>query len=152
MGVYEVSLEALKNACVRGYDAETGYSDKIRSVFLSGAYTRIMAKQTELNQFANSLNIQRNWQNLTLICKGKWLLDLFCDYLHDFISNLPQQCESKKIHQCQFCAGGNSKKCLYRWRENYSSAHLSGIARGYVDLPDFAYIRGKLQAFGCPPQ
>jgi len=148
MGVYEVSLEALKKACVRGYAAEAGYGDKVRSIFQSGAYTRIMQKQEELDAFASSLNIQRTWQNLTIICKGKWLLDLFCDYLHDYICQIPQLCASKKIPQCQFCTTGTSKKCLYRWRENYNSGHLRGMARGYVDLPDFTYIRGKLEALG----
>lgn len=148
MGVYEVSLEALKKACVRGYAAEAGYADKIRSVFQSGAYTRIMQKQEELNAYATSLNIQRTWQDLTVICKGKWLLDLFCDHLHEYISQLPHLCASNKISQCQFCTAGTSKKCLYRWRENYNSGHLRGMARGYVDLPDFTYIRGRLETLG----
>ncbi|MHC5131844.1 DUF4435 domain-containing protein [Pseudomonas glycinis] len=148
MGVYEVSLEALKKSCVRGYSAEIGYADKVRSVFLNGAYAKIMAKQPALEQFASTLNIARDWQNLTLICKGKWLLDLFCDYLHDYISNLPQMCASGHLVQCQYCSGGNNKKCLYRWRENFQSAHLRGLARGYVDLPDFAYIKARLKSLG----
>lgn len=148
MGVYEVSLEALKKACVRGYSAEIGYADKVRSVFLSGAYPRIMVKQPALEQFANTLNIARDWQNLTLICKGKWLLDLFCDYLHEHISNLPHLCASGHLAQCQYCSGGNNKKCLYRWRENFDSSHLRGLVLGYVDLPDFAYIRSRLRSLG----
>ncbi|MFR0674660.1 DUF4435 domain-containing protein [Enterobacterales bacterium AW_CKDN230030176-1A_HGKHYDSX7] len=148
MGVYEVCLEALKKACVRGYPAEIGYSDKIRSVFKSGAYPRIIGKKEDLHQFADSLDIKHTWQHLTVICKGKWLLELFCDHLHDYISSLPELCKSHSVHQCQFCTGGNMKKCLYRWRENYNSNHLSAMARGYSDLPDFAYIRGRLKALG----
>ncbi|MDI5996156.1 DUF4435 domain-containing protein [Pseudomonas sp. MDMC216] len=148
MDIYHVSLEALKKACVNGYNSEIGYSDKIRSVFLSGALPRILAKRAALDSFAQTMNISNCWDDLLLICKGKWLLDLFCDYLYDFISNLPQDCAAGKIMQCQYCSNNVSVKCLYRWRENYNSAHLRGMMLGYVDLPNFTYIRTRLQMLG----
>ena len=148
MMAYPISLEALKNACVRDYNSEVGYSDRIRSVFLSGALPRIHAKRADLDIFANGLHISNCWNDLLLICKGKWLLDLFCDYIHELISELPKRCAARQLTQCQYCLNGTHAKCLYRWRENYTSAHLRGMALGYVDLPDFAYIRNRLQTLG----
>lgn len=148
MVLYEVSLEALKKACVKDYAAEVGYSSRVRSVFCDGSYQKIMNKKSELDDFAAQNNISKDWGGLRLICKGKWLLDFFCDHLYEYIDSLPDLCANKKLTQCQYCSNGNNLKCLYRWREKYQSYHLRGMVMGYTDLNEFDYILDRFKLLG----
>jgi len=121
--LYYISLEALKQACVPGYSAVVGYSDKVGDVFkevskyLSGGgkgYTlsQIEPKKSELDIFASSFNL--SVEDIKYITKGKWYLYFFADCALQQIKHLSEKCSRAEIRQCQSCKAGKEQNCYFK--------------------------------------
>lgn len=138
--LYYHSLEALKNATTRNYDAAFSYScgygllkDQIRS-------QKIAEKRADLDKFADSLKISMNFETIKCIARGKWLIEVFSEELLEILKNLPTRCQDKAIAQCRSCVNKAYNKCLYRVQEGFNKNTIKNLARRNVNTPDLTYI------------
>lgn len=143
--LYYVSLEALKNACDRSYESEFGYSDNIKSIINRGLHNKIMEKKTELDAFAESLNLSLSIDSLLKICKGKWVGEIYSDHLYSTMIALPGNCQKEKVPQCQACRTGEPDKCLYRKTSFFSSDILMRQASHNTEAHYLGYIKDRIQ-------
>jgi Protein of unknown function (DUF4435) len=118
--LYLLSLEALKNACVRGYDSQLGYDDtpsKISATdFLRGVMPLLNAKREELNRFATSLGISIS--DIKLVAKGKWFIHWFVLKTYFKMKELRGACRNETITQCRSCRVGNYNDCLFKMKQD----------------------------------
>lgn len=148
--LYYISLEALKNACVQGYNAIIGYDEKAGKVAVPNSkikyFIDIQNKQDELNLFADKYNITP--LDLKLIAKGKWLLYTFCYSIFARIKELTSACSDATINSCQFCSCGRPEKCLYTLRTGYSFKQVVSLMQNYFDYKEIGYIQTKISSLG----
>ena len=144
MFLYLVSLEALKNACVKEYKSEFGYKESIKAIINKKQHVALEHKRDDLLEFGRDLGLNNCWQDLLKICKGKWLLELFADELFLSIQGLPQLCGSARVTQCQFCARGEFKKCLYKNPSFFSADIMRSQMFHNTDCEELGYIRERM--------
>ncbi|ROO03841.1 hypothetical protein BK673_24495 [Pseudomonas fluorescens] len=147
--LYYVSLEALKKSCVADYSSLFGYKQSIKAIKHQNLHIQVLEKKEELDSFASTLGITCTFENLLLICKGKWLADTFGDQLYESIAKLPALCAEAKIPQCQLCkAQDPQNKCLYKKSMQITADLLLGHAYINTSIPTLTYIKEKLKTFG----
>jgi hypothetical protein len=144
--LYLCSLEALKNACDRNYDAELGYSEKIRSIIKQGKPDRLIAKEQELAAFADSIGVDKSWESILTICKGKWVFQVFIDTLISKLASLPEMCKTNAVAKCQYCVREVYQNCMYALTANFSSSHMEQILLQDVQQPSLSYIKNRFQS------
>lgn len=145
------SLEALKNSIESDYIGLIGYG-KIPSSDPEEKVTcdlivknevlknSILAKNEELENFASSLNISKNYINLLKICKGKWILDYFIDKIIEKFNKAKTACADKSISQCQYCENSDYDKCLYKPNVILNKKTVGGLILKYLDKEEIKYI------------
>ena len=79
---YYLSLDCLKNACDINYTSCFSYSpDSINSHIKHQDYQTklqtVMTRKNQLDEFASDFSLNNSIDNMLLIMKGKWILDLF---------------------------------------------------------------------------
>lgn len=110
--LYYPSLEALKLSCVDGYDCIGGYSthpSHIKNMVKDDLY---LPKISSLDSFALDKNIQKNFDFLFDICKGKWFLARFIEFSLSESGKLENLCSDSV--KCDYCAENLSDKCVYK--------------------------------------
>lgn len=140
------SLEALRKACDQNYDACVGYNDRIRAVLKSGHEEALREKEADLEAFGAAMGVQNGWDGLMVICKGKWLLEIFIDEFKKQVGLLPALCADSLISQCQSCLRAVHKNCLYKMTANFDVTHLRQMLLQDVGQPSLDYIRTRFDA------
>jgi len=144
--LYYISLEALKNACVKDYKGEIGYKEKIGKLFAREfkciLLEKLYAKQKELDDFAKKYNISVN--DIKDIAKGKWLLYVYCNSVYERIKKLHEVCESGIIDKCQYCQAGNKNKCLWKPKATYQLGQIIVNIQSIIDENEVLYIKNRL--------
>ena len=150
--LYYVSLEALKNACVREYETLVNYGDNsIREGGrLNYLFSQIESKKSELDEFATGKNISIN--DLKHICKGKWYLYHYINQINEGVKSLAELCKNDQITQCESCKTGNPKECQYKYKQGYQTSGLYNDILEYVDKDECIDIIEKLNELIYPPQ
>jgi len=144
MFLYLVSLEALKNACEKNYEASFGYGHSIQSILKQKLHESLEAKREDLIVFGGSLGLTSSWEDLLRICKGKWLLEMFTDELYNYIKDLPGLCKAAKVSQCQFCAKGELSKCLYKNPVFFSADIMRNHFFHNLECGELTYIKARM--------
>jgi hypothetical protein len=134
--LYLFSLEALKNACVTGYDTLLRYDDSPNKLtgmdFHRNVLPAVRAKTADLTTFADALNISSN--DIRLIAKGKWYLHWFAHHIYLKIKSLKEHCKNAVIPQCRSCRVGNYQDCLLKMKESqYQLSILQGLLLHFID-------------------
>ncbi len=145
--LYYLSLEALKNACKSGYQEVLGY-DKSAGAVSSNEYKNsimeeIMNKRNDLDDFANSLNVDFN--DIKDIAKGKWLLYTFCRCLFKITENLTYNCKNSNIKQCKYCEDEQYEKCLWKKNSFYQIDQIVNIVLNKIDINEIEYIKNEIK-------
>lgn len=110
--LYYPSLEALKNSCISGYDCICGYSANpghVQNMVNSGRYNE---KINDLEAFSVQKNIEKKYEFLFDICKGKWLIARFVEFINLNSKNLKDLCSGS--NKCIYCAESIPEKCVYK--------------------------------------
>lgn len=142
--LYYVSLESLKNACNSDYVGEYTYEQAIEHIMNTDLSNFFSNKKEELDLFAKEKNISKNFANLLLISKGKWIINQFIFLLKNEFSELPRLCQNGEIKKCQFCIIGNEKKCLYKLVLNYNNGSVRNLMFRNLNHSGIDYIKTKL--------
>src|SRR5690606_34954348 len=90
--LYYLTLEALKNACCKGYSGEIGFKlsyGQIKNQKLE-LLEKVLAKKDELDKFAIEKRITK--EDLKRIVKGKWLIELYIENVFEKIKELETLC------------------------------------------------------------
>lgn len=140
--LFYISLEALKNACTRDYDAVLGYNDEgvkdnNRRIQL---YNQLANKKESLDAFATELSL--SIENLKLICKGKWLLHYYTNKAEEKIKQLSTMCRASEISQCKSCLAQNYNECYYKYKIGY----IYDDILEYIDADECQDIIDKFKA------
>ena len=135
--LYLLSLEALKNAVIVGYDSSLGYDDSPNKIsaphFLREVMPILTAKKHDLDAFAVLVDVTAN--DIKMIAKGKWYLHWFVKETYPRIKALKEQCRNGIIMQCRSCKVGNFDDCLFKTRqENYNLEILKDDLLMFVDV------------------
>lgn len=143
--LYYPSLEALKNATTQNYISEVGYSDKFNAFTKNpGKVANINAKISDLDILATNFNLSKDFNQLKLFSKGKWVLECFSELIKKIIIRLNEDCKNGIINQCQYCEHGVNEKCLYRPKQMLNNAVIASLILPYVDENETIYILQKL--------
>ena len=141
--LYYVSLEALKNACVKDYYSLVSYEDNAGNIFNHHTkLSEVLSKKDELDQFACDWGITR--EHINLVAKGKWLLHIYCEGILKQIRTLSKSCSSGLIDTCNYCCVGSFEKCLWRTKINYQLGQLQRMILNYIDENEVGYIQERL--------
>lgn len=146
MFLYLLSLEALKNACIVGYNSGYGYKAPIKSILNMQLHLTDAEKESNLRDFGFEHGLHEDWDSLLKICKGKWVHELYSDYLHEEIKNLPTKCSAGEVSKCQFCLNGDSNKCLYKNTAFISSDILRQQSFLNTEVYQLQYIKDRMLA------
>ncbi|MBA1322972.1 DUF4435 domain-containing protein [Pseudomonas plecoglossicida] len=145
MSLFIISLEALRNACDQSYVALHGYSNSIKAIINSIDMDHLESKRDDLITFAHSMKIRECWEDLLLVCKGKWLLETFHEELIKEVKMLPGLCQAGAITQCQFCINGEHSKCLYKSPGHITHPILANFSAQNIDYSNLTYIKERIQ-------
>lgn len=145
--LYYLSLEALRNACEPEYSSLAGYGDKVRALIGKSIPEAVTSKSSELDLFAAQFEITNQWEDLLLVCKGKWLLEMFLVEVISEIKELPANCRNGVITKCQYCIGQVVEKCLYKTGANYEWTHLSILCTKTAPS-SLDYIVSRMRSLG----
>ncbi|NOH14850.1 DUF4435 domain-containing protein [Clostridium cochlearium] len=146
--IFYVSLEALKNACIKEYDSIISYKDKPEYIF-NNLYTgknimkSLMRKKNQLDEFAKQYNI--TFSDFKKVIKGKWLLYTYYNSVYRNLKKLPDACRNNIITKCQYCKSGQPEKCLWNLDYNYKLEYIISIALNYYDNNELEYINDRLK-------
>lgn len=148
---YYYSLEALKNACCKNYNADVGFGQSYGQIIRDeNLPNKIKAKKVELDRFAELMKVPSD--NKTSIIKGKWLLDLFVEKTHSSISKLSEMCMSDDLingqEQCFFCESGNTDKCSWKPKKGYPKNMYRSFILQFFNDKEVNYIYEKLESLG----
>lgn len=143
--LYYPALEALQNAIVNDYVGALGYSTKYAEIINNPQIiAQINNKSDGLNLFAESLNINRSFDTLILICKGKWILRSFTKFIKEDILNLSNKCRENEIAKCQYCDIQDFQKCLYKPKFSIQNMDLDKNIMMNIKCANTDYILQKL--------
>ncbi|EOX1558441.1 hypothetical protein ACPD0L_003868, partial [Vibrio cholerae] len=131
-------------ACDSNYESSVKYAMSIGEIKGRDLFKDVFMKEDELNKFALEMGIEKNWDNLLKVCKGKWIFIEYCNQLKEYVSNLKEMCEKGNISQCQFCITHTFEKCLYKTRSSYNEGQLQELIMNNVSLGDFNYLESRL--------
>ena len=157
--LYYVSLEALKNACIKDYSGLIGFSKDIdgreirkgkilKIIKEESLYLSFNKKKDELDEFASTKNISFNLEIVKFISKGKWLLHVYSDFILNKIKKLAEYCKNEQILQCQYCKTGKYNKCLYKLKRAVQIHHVESMLLNKIDENEFKYIYDRFRLLG----
>lgn len=146
--LFTLSLEALRNAVEEDYQALFGYGSNIQQIRNQGFDTTVLGKEQELNDFANTQGIERSWDSLLKICKGKWLFHEYCNLLQDEVATLVYKCKDAQVQQCQFCITESFEKCLYKVQAKFNKVTIRQLLFSNVKTSSLDYLVGRIAALG----
>lgn len=139
--LYLPSLESLKNAVEQDYDNLIGYSTAAGEILNNSNLLRKLKKKEKiLEQFSCELGLQKNYDNIKNIAKGKWILASYSKNAYQHINFLSEKCRKNEINQCQFCSIGKYEKCLYKLQLRLQEGPLIEMIRNIIDKNELAYI------------
>ena len=145
--LYYISLEALKKACICGYDAIVGYKTKMGYIFDNNNKSRILQliydKKNDLDAFANERSI--SMADIKCIAKGKWLLHVYCEAILNKILTLHIACSDNKINSCQCCNSGEYGKCLWKTKNNFQFGQVFNLLLSCIDEDEIGYITNRIK-------
>ncbi|MDY8025154.1 DUF4435 domain-containing protein [Paenibacillus polymyxa] len=148
--LYYISLEALKKACVEGYQAVLGYSTKAALIADKNSreilFNKVIEKKEDLDSFAQEKNIDET--NLFSIIKGKWLLQTYANCVLERLNDLQNACSKGEIKRCQYCESGHAAKCLWKLKEKYRYNQIANLLSNYYDESEVQYIKERLNKLG----
>lgn len=144
--LYYPSLEALKNATVREYSTEVGYSDKLNTFIKNPLkVANIISKKNDLDTHATNFNLSKNFEDLKLFSKGKWVIECFSEEMKNILISLKENCKKGVINQCQYCESGAVDKCLYKVKPLLGNTNIASLILPFVDINETNYIFQKLK-------
>lgn len=144
LDLYYHSLEALRNAIQRDYPTAFAYSYSSGRLKDANAKAIIQGKKQELDDFAESLQLERTIETVKSIGRGKWLIDVFSEELVCCINSLQGLCRDERIHRCLSCITAAHDKCLYRMKEGIHSNTIKSLAFSHVVGSEFDYILDRM--------
>ncbi|CAG2152866.1 DUF4435 domain-containing protein [Cupriavidus numazuensis] len=147
LDIFYPAAEALRTAVTPGYLSTFRYEDGIGRRLQQETKDALEAKKNDLNAFMKSRGLSKDFDSLSLIAKGKWLYEVFCELILDLVRELRESCRSAKIYQCQFCKyDADSKACQYKLADGIGKKALYSLGRELVNNPEFDYIRSRIAA------
>ena len=146
--MFLASLEALKGAVDQSYSAEIGYSAKYGRMKDQNLIQKLEQKKNELYEFSMSIGISNNLSDLKKICKGKWLLCIFCEELEKTVLTLPDFCGKDEVVACKMCFREIKNSCMYRIHEGFSHKTMREIIRNSYRSEEMKYIRTRALSMG----
>jgi hypothetical protein len=144
MELYYFALEALATAIDDEYVSSFSYSDNAGKRNDGGTKSAVLGKSKALDEFAAKYELKPEIATLKAICKGKWLLSVFCESLHQELRSLQGMCATNAIHTCPSCATGNHQECLYKMKEGIANKTIYTLLID-TQLPDLTYITQKVK-------
>lgn len=142
--LYYMSLEALKNACIREYNGDVGYKEKPGRILKDNVLAqKILSKKEQLDQFAAEKNIKVS--DIKLIAKGKWILHYYLESVMSQIEQLPAGCSTGIINQCNFCKTGRTDKCQWKVINKFNIGQITNLFLRLIDDNEVGYIKERLQ-------
>ncbi|HEM7185927.1 TPA: hypothetical protein U2I61_000357 [Providencia rettgeri] len=111
--IFYPSLEALKNGCVENYKSLVGYKMSIEQIINMDS-TLLEHKKDELDLFSKEKGINKNFDSILLMSKGKWILKLFCMNVVNLTDELHRMCKDGEILKCQYCTNKHENDCQYK--------------------------------------
>lgn len=146
LNLYYFSLEALKKAIVRDYDAAFSYSFGYGRLKDQNAQKLIAAKKQELDAFAATHKIDESISVIKRIASGKWLIEVFSEELVACINDLQGLCKESAINSCRSCLNSAFEKCLYKMRDGINKNTIKSLAFSNVTGPEFDYIAQRISS------
>lgn len=133
---YFLCLEALKKACVEGYDSCVRYEMSPMTLsnkkFIEEVLPQLELKKQDLNAFAATFPI--SIKDIRLIAKGKWYLYWFVNQTYPKIKALKEACKARQIPQCRSCRVGNYEDCLLKTNQKiYTLETLQENLLNFID-------------------
>jgi len=150
--LFYMSLEALKNACVREYQALVGYGMSYGQIrhMKEAILPQVLEKKEHLDAFSVEKGITP--EDFKKVIKGKWLLESFLDSIHDKIQDLSNFCQKNQPvegqQRCQFCEAGVHEKCLWKIKKYYTKNVLNNLVLEYTDFEETQYLLNRIEALG----
>lgn len=146
--IYYLSLEALKNACIQGYDSVISYDFSVGQLLnkKDELLQQVMTKKKELEEFAESKRI--TIKHLKQICKGKWLLGIHVNHLNNKINEFIVKCqrnELEKISQCIYCSNNIPDLCGWKRKKSITKNSMETLIFDEVDYVETRYILSRLK-------
>ncbi|MDP2635105.1 MULTISPECIES: DUF4435 domain-containing protein [unclassified Pseudoalteromonas] len=142
--LYIASLDALKGALKSDYTSDFGYCQGYGRLKDHNLASKLYAKKDDLEEFAVQLSLSSNLETLKKICKGKWLLSVFCEELEKSIKSLPDECGTDPVSSCQMCISQAENSCLYRLMEGFTHKSMRSIAQRVTTTSELQYIRERV--------
>jgi len=146
--LFTLSLEALKNAVQEDYESLFGYGTNIQQIKNQNLHVEVMEKERELDEFATSINIEKSWDNLLKVCKGKWVFFEYCQLLQKEVASLANRCKESQIKQCQFCFKESFDNCLYKIQSNFNETNIRQLLFSNLHTSNLNYVVDRVSALG----
>lgn len=139
--LYRISLAALSNSLADVKD------EKLPSYGEDGAFLnkKYESLALDIQSYEAKLNISESFENLKVICKGKWLISHFVNSLIDFCRSLPQKCQSRSITTCSGCEKGH-KPCLYA-PQTVTKGEVERCLKEFLRTTDFKHVNERISRF-----
>lgn len=142
--LYYFSLEALRCALEQNYVADFKYSYHNGRRNEAAVIADVTAKQADLDAFAASKNLTRDFDTIKRIAKGKWLLSTFSDEVHKLLKSLATHCGGQGNGQCGYCKVGMPAQCTFKIRDGISNKTIYSLVREVPPPSSMAYIRDRI--------
>lgn len=145
--LFYISLEALKSACIRGYDGIFKYGQTSGRVFgkdnLGNMLPQLETKKEELYEFAQVYDITIS--DLRKIAKGKGYIHVYAQSILNNIQKLSNECKKNTIQTCQYCKAGKFEKCMYKITKNFQLGQVINLLLCEYDENEIWYIKEELR-------
>ncbi|WP_421184842.1 DUF4435 domain-containing protein [Aeromonas enteropelogenes] len=142
--LYLASLDALKGALDRNYSSDFGYCQTYGRLKDQNLSEKLINKKNDLYSFAAEHSISSDLDSLKKICKGKWLLSMFCEELERSIKKLSSECGVSPVTVCQMCVIEAKSSCLYRLSEGFTHKTMREIAKQVCNSTELSYIKKRV--------
>jgi hypothetical protein len=142
---YYFSLEALKAATTRGYEADFTYSESYGRMQDATKRKALADKQAVLDHFAIQVGLSNTPPQLLKICKGKWLLSLFCDEIHSVLKQFKDYCGTHESRKCDYCAAGQPTRCMFQIKDGITNRTIYSSSTENVNIAGLDYIRERIR-------
>jgi len=144
MELYLVSLESLKNACVKNYTAVATYSMNVTQMRNIGSFNAVKEKEQILREFGDENGLSGSFISLLEICKGKWVFSEFSRLLLKRVKNLYNSCGVDIFERCQFCFNDKKDLCSYKLETSYDQSQVCNIIKSNEGFTEFNYLKERL--------
>lgn len=149
--LYYFSLEALRCALDHNYAADFKYSYQNGRRNEASVITSVIAKKADLDVFAASNNLAKNFDSVKRIAKGKWMLSTFSDEVYKLLKNLAVHCGGQGNGKCGYCKAGMHSRCTFKIRDGISNKTIYSLIREVPPTSNMAYIRDRISELSALP-